>query len=247
MFALENCANDKRRRHRNQQWGENQLQTQETTSATAKLNAKAAATLEVEAAITFVSQNHRQTSRVKSTSTTQTDKHNRLQSILSRGNAMKSIKNLLLISDTTTKATIASLATAATTFYSSLSSCLSATIGGKTISRNLWRTTRKTRDTTTTTTTTSTSSATSLWPYGSITRRRRHNCVAAAKETSIGDNSNNNHYGVNSNDNNDDDRPCQSLRHGNHRRHFLLTLMLLLVVCIVNTSSVKAADSLTGK
>lgn len=268
MFALENRANGKRRRRSNNPWwDENDLQTQYATIKT-----KTAATLDA----TSLSQTtatiirNKTARRVKAT---QIDDHNCKHSILSRGNVMKSIKNLLLMSDTITTTTTRTKATAteakAATFNSP-SSQSPANIGGKTISRNLLRTTRKTRDTITKTTTTTsplatTTYATSLWPYGSITRRR-HNCgkvsnasdcdgvdAAAAsidccRTETIAVTDNCNIHGDNSIDfNNDDDRPCQSLRRGNHRRHFLLTLMLLLVVCIVNTSSVKAADSLTGK
>ncbi|XP_037827272.1 cell wall protein DAN4-like [Lucilia sericata] len=230
MFTLENDKNSKRRRNRIQSSERNDLSATEAilVTSTAALE-KVATTLSLSQIATAtttktlsIPQNNNRHHTTATTATTST-------------NPMKSIKNLSMSCKIFPSTSLSSSSSSLLSSLWSLSSCSSSIISGKIISRNLWRTTSKTPTLDTqsiTPTTTATINTTSLWPHAASITRRRNNCGDAAADDYCDDCGG--------------DRRCQSLRRHSHRRHFLLTLMLLLVVCIVNTSSVKAADSLTG-
>ncbi|XP_065367953.1 BMP-binding endothelial regulator protein [Calliphora vicina] len=224
MFTLENYKNSKRRRNSKQQGESNELQ------ATATEATLAAAVLRKVPTTLSLSQTETTT---KTLSITQKD--HRHHSTATSRKSMKSIKNLSMpCKSFPSSSSSSSLSSWSSSLLWPLS-CSSTIISGKIISRNLWRTTRKTPTLDTQSATSRTITATSLWPHAASITRRRNNCGADyCDDCGVGG------------DGEAVDRRCQSLRRHSHRRHFLLTLMLLLVVCIVNTSSVKAADSLTG-
>lgn len=275
MFTLENYKNSKRRRNRIEQFEENVLKEQqkrETLTLEAIEEAVKAAALEKMSATSLISTTTRlsQNSATPATTTKilsipQNDHRHHLTTTATSTSrkSMKSInKNLSSSMSCTIIPTSLSLPTTSSSCSSSTSSslsysslplwsssslslCSSSIIFGKTISRNLWRTTKKllTLDNTIQqqSTTATTTNTTTLWPHVASINTRQNNCG-----TPVNGNGDNDVFCFGAADD-DHDRRCHSLRRPNHRRHFLLTLMLLLVVCIVNTSSVKAADSLTGK